>query len=295
MTTTFKIEDHHVISFTRNVELLLQQKQSRFAGTTGGAAYVGREAQVVKQFSEVDFVDFNAGMAAGQWKGETVWSDIEHHQRWVFPSDKVLSLPYSPKDGLRMVTDPRSPYAEAMRAAHARRMDDFVINAATADAKTGQFEDLQNTPFPASQIIADGGTGLTIDKLIEAKEKLIAADNDPSEERYFAVSERQLSNLLKTTQVTNADYNTVKALVRGEIDTFVGFKFISSERLLSTGNIRHCFAWVKSGLHVGTWEGLTTEIDRRPDRNYVWQIWMTFTAGATRTQEKKIVQVNCAE
>lgn len=298
MATDFTVQDHHILHFTKNVELLLQQKTARLAGTTGNASYTGEMAQAIKQFGDVDFVPFNAGTSAGQWKGDTVWGDIEHFNRWVFPSDFALSLPAAKGDDLRMLGDPRSSYAEAMRAAYARKYDDMVIGAATADAKTGKYDDLKNTPLPATQIIADGGEGLTIDKLIEAKELLIAAGNDPSEERFFACSEKQLSDLLRTTQVQSVDYNTVKALVRGELDTFLGFKFLSTERLLKTAgtpDIRHCLAWVKSGLHVGTWNGLESHIDRRADKNYAWQIWMSFTMGATRTQEKKVVQVNCAE
>ena len=298
MATDYKVQDHHVIQFTQNVELLLQQKQPRLAGTTSSASYIGEKAQVIKQFGEVEFEDFVAGDAAGQWKGDTKWGEIAHYQRWVYPNDQVLSLPAAKGDDMRMLGDPRSSYTEAMRAAYARKYDDFIITAATGVAKTGKYNDPVDVPLPAGQIVADGGTGLTLDKLLEAKKILMAAENDPAEERYFACSEQQLNDLLKTNQVQSADYNTIRALVRGEIDTFVGFKFVPTERLLmtpGTPNVRHCFAWVKSGLHAGTWNGLETHVDRRSDKNYVWQVWMSFTMGATRTQEKKVVQVNCAE
>ena len=301
MPTTFKIEDHHVLQFTGNVELLLQQKAPIFSGLVDGKPYTGKAAQVVKQFGEVEFGPFEAGLGPGQWKGDTVWDDIEHHLRWVLPSDFVLALADAKGDDIRMIGDPKSPYAEAMRAAYARKYDDLVIMAATNPARTGTYDDPQSTALPATQIIGhdydpDGeGHGLTISKLIKAKEMLLAAFNDPGESRYFACSQKQLSDLLGCIKVTSADYNSVKALVNGEVDTFLGFKFVHSERLLSTGSIRHCLAWCKSGLHFGTWNGLETQIERRADKNYVWQIWMSFSAGCTRTQEKKIVQVNCSE
>lgn len=303
MATNLKVQDHHVISFTRNVELLLQQSQPQLAGTTSAASYTGERAQVIKQFGEVEFKPFTSGTTAGQWRGETVWSDIEHHQRWVHPTDLVLSLPAARGDDLRMLTDPRSSYAEAMRAAYARRYDDFIIQAATADAKTGRYDDLQTTAFPAAQIIADGGTGLTVAKLRQARQMLLESHNNSNEEMYVACSQHQImTDLLGEQATTNADYNTVRTLVNGEMNSFVGFKFMPTERLLSTvvtgppaKTVRHCFAWVKSGLHVGTWNNLETHIDRRSDMNYVWQIWMSFTMGATRTQEKKIVQINCSE
>ena len=294
MPTDFTIQDHHMIQFSRNMELLLQQKQPRFAGTTTTANYTGKHAQVVLQFGEVEAEDFVAGTGLGQWKGDTKWGDIEHFQRWVFPRDRVLSLAVTDQDQLRMIADPRSPYAEAMRAAYARDYDDFIIAAALGDAKTGRYEDFQTTPFDPAQIIDVAG-GLTIEKLIDAKEMLIAANNDPAEERFFACSEKQLSDLLKNTKVQSADYNTVKALVQGEVDSFVGFKFVSTERLGLDGTKRQCFAWVKSALHLGVWNAFKFRSDKRPDKNYVDQMWMTYTMGATRTQEKKLVQVNCVE
>ncbi len=295
MATNYTVQDHHVTQFTRNVELLLQQKKARLDGAVTSGSYQGDKAQAVIQFGEVDMAPIEPGEGAGQWKGDTVWSSVEHYQRWVFPSDFAVSLPLSRQDQVRMINNPGSPYAEAVRAAYARRYDDLVIAAATGPAKTGKYDDLVEVAFPASQVIGDDGEGLTIDKLIEAKEKLIAAGNDPAEERFLACSEKQLSDLLKDTAVQSADYNTVKALVKGEVDTFVGFKFISTERLFQAAGVRHCLAWVKSGLHFGTWDTLNVNADVRPDKNYVWQVYARATIGATRTQEKKVVRVDCKE
>ncbi len=295
MPTDYSISDHYITQFTGNVELLLQQKTPRLLPCVASSAYKGEKAQVVLQFGETEMTVLSPGAGSGQWRGDTVWDDIEHFNRWVFPTDYKVALPVAKQDELRLIGNPQSPYAEACRAAYARVVDDVIINAATADAKTGRYDDLQTTPLPTEQIIADGSTGLTLAKLIEARERLLAAGNDPSEPRYLACSERQLSNLLSTTEVQSSDYNSVKALVRGEVDSFMGFNFVSTERLLSTGNVRHCLAWVKSGLHFGTWNGLEVFMDRRPDKNYVWQVYMRATIGATRTQEKKIVQINCSE
>lgn len=308
-STNYSISDHHIAQFTTNVELLLQQKNSRLMGAVNRGSYQGEKAQVVQQYGEVEMSTINPGTAAGQWMGDTVWDDIEHFQRWVFPTDYKVTLPVAQQDMLRTITDPKSPYAEACRAAYERKVDEIIIAAATNDARTGRYDDLVTTALPADQIIGHdydpagsaSASGLTIDKLIKAKEILLAAQNDPREERFFACSEKQLSDLLRTLQVTSADYNSVKALVQGDVDTFMGFKFIPTEMLTATDatvddpKIRHCFAWVKSGLHLGNWDSLNVHIDQRPDKNYVWQVYMRATLGATRTQEKKLVTVNCAE
>lgn len=285
------IENHQVVQFTANVELLLQQKSPRFYGLVNEGQYTGKAAQVVLQFGEVEMEP----LAQNQWKDPTAWSDVEHHQRWVLPSDFAVSLPLTRQDQVRMIADPRSPYAENVRAAYSRKYDDLVIAAAVGQAKTGPYESMTEEGLPAGQIVAADAKGLTINKLLTVREIMDAAENDPAEERFIALSSRQVSELLNTTEVKNADYNTVRALAQGQVDTFMGFKFVRTERLIKNTGIRQCFAWAKSGLHVGKWDDLTVKIDERADRNYVWQVYARATMGATRTQENKVVRIDCAE
>jgi len=115
-----------------------------------------------------------------------------------------------------------------------RRQDQFIIDGLAASSTT-------NT-------IADGGTNLTVAKLREAK-KITVEENWPEDVTYhIAIGASQLDSLLSQTEVTSSDYNTVKALVRGDIDTFLGFKFhlfgkLSTGGLPKTGDIRKVFAW----------------------------------------------------
>ena len=115
------ISDHRTIQFTSNVELLLQQKQSRLMGKVNTGSYTGEAARPVAQFGEVEFEDNT------DWYGPTAFSDLDHQQRWVFPSDKDLALKVAKEEEIRMITNPKSPYAEAMRAAYARHYDRLVI------------------------------------------------------------------------------------------------------------------------------------------------------------------------
>ena len=283
------ISDHRTIQFTSNVELLLQQKQSRLMGKVNTGSYTGEAARPVAQFGEVEFGDNN------DWYGPTTFSDLDHQQRWVFPSDKDLALKVAKEEEIRMITSPKSPYAEAMRAAYARHYDRMVINGALGNNKIGKYNNLQTVALPTDQIIDDGGEGLTLEKLNAMREMFDAAEVDDSDTRYLALSARQVTNLLETTEVKSADYNTVKALVKGELNSFMGFEFVRLQLLPLETGVRQCLAWVKSGLHVGIWNNLETHIDQRPDLKYLWQIYMKCTTGATRTQEKKVIRVDCVE
>ena len=59
--------------------------------------------------------------------------------------------------------------------------------------------------------------------------------------------------------------------------------------------IRNLPVWVQDAMHLGMWEGLTITINNRPDKNNIKQIHGTFTAGATRLEEGKVLQLQAVE
>jgi hypothetical protein len=187
--------------------------------------------------------------------------------------------------------------------AFARKCDEIILAAAVGTASTGA-TGTTNTVLPAGQKIAhdfvESGTaatsGLTIAKLRQAKFILDDADVDEDDPRIIAVSPRQLQDLLRTTEVTSADYNTVKALVAGQLDTFMGFKFRVVNKAFFTlaSSRREVVAYVKSGLRM-TDAGRRVHVDIRPDRSHSLQIRTTASIGATRMEEKKVVQISCSE
>jgi hypothetical protein len=174
-------------------------------------------------------------------------------------------------------------------------MDDSLIASLSGTAYTGKAGGT-SVVLPAAQKVVVGASGLTIAKLIEAKEILDLSDCDPDEERYIAVTPRQISDLLATTEVTSADYNMVRALVSGKVDTYMGFKFIVSNRLALDGSLdRLCPAWVKSGLMLGVAQDVKSEIDRRSDKSYATQVYLCMGIGSTRMEENKVVEIACDE
>lgn len=293
----FEIPDHYHRSFTTNVELLLQQKTPRFMGAVTMGAYSGEAAQVVKQFGEVEFQDRDVRFE------DTQFSSLEHKQRWVFPNDYDLALPIDKIDEIRMLNSPLSPYAEAMRAGWARKWDDVVIASFFGDAKTGKNGGTTTTyPNDASHVVpvdagSTGATGLNVEKLIQARQLLAAAEVDLSVETpYVAISAEQVSDMLRSVEATSGDYAQLKRLESGEIDTFMGFRFIKTQRLPVDGSgYRRLPVWVPSGIHVGQWNALETRIGERPDKKYITQIYMWGSLGATRTQEAKVVEIKASE
>ena len=97
---------------------------------------------------------------------------------------------------------------------------------------------------------------------------------------------------------TSSDFNTVRALVNGEIDTFMGFKFIRTERLpLVTpgGVIRKCAACTWGAIGAAVTRDIATQMSIRDDKNYSMQIFSDMSYGATRTEEVKVIEVHVDE
>jgi hypothetical protein len=286
----YEIPDHFSESFTTNVELLLQRQGGALVPYVTMGSYTGKSAQVVKQFGTVEF------QTKTTRSGDTTWSDIQHKQRWVFPTDYNLALPIDNEDELRMLNSPLSPYTEAMRAAASRKMDDIIIDAFDGTSKTGT-NGGTSTTFDSAMEVAVGAVGLTVAKLRAARKLLLQNHvNLKAETPIIAVTAQQMDDLLGETEVTSADFSAVKALVSGEIDTFMGFKFISTEGLDVDGSdYRKCPFWVPSGMHMGMWNGLETKIGERADKEYTVQVFMRMSLGACRTQEGKVGRILCAE
>lgn len=286
---SFEVTTAFVQQYTTNVQLLLQQRGSKLREFCGMGSYTGKAAKAVEQIGAV------TAQKKTSRHSDTPLISTPHDARWVFPEDYEWADMIDDQDKLRMLIDPTSPYAMNGAYALGRSLDDAIIAAALGTAKTGENGSTDTAFATATQQIAVGGTGLTVAKLRQAKKILTTNEvdvmNDPL---YIAVTAQQIDDLLGTTEVTSADFNTVKALVQGEVDSFMGFKFVNIERLgLDGSGDRRCFAWAKSGMHVGMWNDINTKITERADKSYATQVYVKGTFGATRTDEKKVVEIIC--
>lgn len=288
-----QISTAFVQQYSTNVGLLLQQRGSKLRDAVSVGSYTGKAAKAVEQIGSV------TAQARTSRHSDTPLISTPHDARWVFPTDYEWADLIDDQDKLRMLIDPTSPYAINGAYALGRAMDNLIISAALGTAKTGENGTTSTSFDTSNQQVTVGGTptGLTVDKLRTAKKILLANEVDVEmDPLYIAVTAKQLDDLLGTTQVTSSDYNTVKALVQGQVDTFMGFKFIHTELLGVNGSDhRRVVAWAKSGLHLGMWNDINSKIDQRADKSYATQVYVKGTFGATRTEEKKVVEILCAE
>jgi hypothetical protein len=277
-----------VEQYKSNVFHLAQQKGSKLRDAVRTESIVGKS-----HFFER--IGSTAAVKRTSRHADTPRVDTPHSRRKVTMDDYDWADLIDDSDKVRLLISPQSEYAKAGAFAMGRTMDDVIIAAATGNA-FGGVSGGSTIALPAGQKIAHGSAGLTIAKLIEAKEKLDAANVDPDEARTLVCSAKQISNLLGTTQITSSDFNSVKALVQGDIDTFMGFRFIRSERLGTDANgNRQVLAFTNTSMGLALGKDIQTKISERADKNYSTQVYLCMTIGATRVEDEKVLEIACTE
>ena len=171
-----------------------------------------------------------------------------------------------------------------------RRKDQTIIDAmVNAGAYAGT----------VTTAIGGADTNLNVDKLRKAK-RYLDEKGVPASDRHIAVSAANMEALLGETQATSSDYNTVKALVQGDIDTFVGFKFHMIEDRdegglpVAAGDVRSCFAWHKTAVGCAIGKDVTSGADWVPLKKS-WLAHGEFKGNSVARDTDGIVKILCDE
>ena len=202
-------------------------------------------------------------------------------------------------DELRTISDPRSAYTIAAAQALGRQIDTVIAQKILATANYGETGSstitLGTTAITAHVNPTAGATGtaatLTFARVRAAKRALDLEDVE-MEDRVFVVSPQGMDQLLNTTQATSSDYAAVKALVRGEIDSWMGFKWVTSTNLSSSGTVTSCFAMQRYALCLSMGSEPLVRTDERADLSYSWQVYYELNIGAVRLEEARVVQMD---
>jgi hypothetical protein len=184
--------------------------------------------------------------------------------------------------------DERSELVQVVGSAIGRRQDQIILDALAASS----------TSLTVSEDIGGTNTGLNVAKLREAK-KLLDKNNVPMDNRHIIIHANSLSSLLGETAVTSTDFNTVKALVQGDVNTFLGFTFHTIGDRAEGGlpiadSERKLWAFHRDA--IGYAEGIAP----RTEINYVaektsWLVNALFSAGAIAIDAEGIVQVETTD
>jgi len=185
--------------------------------------------------------------------------------------------------------DERQELVQVVAGAMGRRQDQMILDALTASS----------TSLTVANSIGGSNTNMNITKLREAK-RLMDKNNVPPDGRHIIIHANGLANLLSETSVTSSDFNSVKALVQGELNTYLGFMFhVLGDRseggLVIDGSLdRSCFAFHKDAVGYGEGIGMRTEINYVAEKTS-WLVNEVFSAGAVAIDDEGIVKITCRE
>ncbi len=303
-----QITEAFVQQYSANVMMLSQQQGSRLEPK------VRQESQK----SKAQFFDRIGTVSAVRRTGRhaaTPQLDTPHSRRMVTLEDYEWADLVDDQDKIRMLIDPTSQYAIAAAWAFGRSKDDVIIAASVGSAYSGE-AGATTVAHPDAQKFA-ATTGAAFSNLNVYTLRKVKAMMDADEvigKRYFVCTSSQIDAMLGETQVTSADYNSVKALVQGEVNSFMGFEFIRTERVglttsttatvatgvvgagvSLTGTNRACFAFAEQGLLLSKGEDFVTKMSERDDKGYAMQVYARMSIGGTRMEEEQVVEVICKE
>jgi hypothetical protein len=284
-----------VQQYSANVMMLAQQKGSKLKDLVRNETVNGKQAFF-------DQIGATAARRRTNRHSDTPRMDTPHARRRCALEDFDWADLVDNEDKIRMLIDPTSSYAMAAAMAMGRAMDEVIIDAMRGTAFAGETGST-SIVLPAGSKVAVAASGLTLTKLLAAKSIMDGADID-SEGRYIAVTNRQLTDLLNVTEVKNADFNSVKALAQGEMNSFLGFNFIRVDGLridgtrimpFVTGSDRAVMAWQRDNVVLGVGATPQAKISERGDKNYATQVFFSMSIGAVRMQEAAVVEVSALE
>lgn len=285
---------HYVQQYSTNVNLLLQQQGSKLRGTVSSGSHVGKAASPVDQIGKVEMQSVTSRFAA---MGRV---DAPTDRRWVYPSDFDLPQLIDEFDKLRLITDPSSSYVRNAVNAAGRKMDAIILAAAIGTAKTGETGATSTSFTAANEVdVAVGGANskLNVAKLRECRRLMMANHIDlDMETPIIPITAADHDALLGEIQVVSRDFNGgAPVLQNGKITEFMGFRFVHCElveTVCAGTNEVTLPVWVPSGMYLGVWGDVASNVSRRDDlQGLPWQLYTTMTIGATRLEENRVYAI----
>jgi len=301
-----QIENHYITTYANNFEMVSQQETSRIRELVTFDSFGGKE----KSYNDLGATTMRQ---ITMRNGATVPQEQDMSKVFIRPAgyDSVAFFDEFDDTLLGQITKPTHETVQSQGAAYGRTLDKLALAAAIGTRYIGE-TGTETDALPSGQKVdvdwkgpgvTPANTGLTLAKLIKAKSVLGRGMNAQSFQRgdlVMAVKQQHLDDLLYScTQVHSQETNAVKALVNGDVDYFMGFRFVlfSDEVMpwINQGSdISAAIAWHKRGIVVT--EGTKkVHMDIRADLNHTLQIRTVGWLGAVRRRNERVVQIACDE
>lgn len=290
MSTTIPVA--FVQQFKDNCILLCQQEGSRLR------QYVRIKTDIVGKYTHFERLAATDVVKKTSRHADTPLVDSEHSRRRCLIEDYEWADLIDTQDEIRMLIDPRSLYTQNAAWSMGRKQDSLILAAAVGNSYAIDEDDSSSNVALSQTVAVDlGGSniGLTLAKVRRAKRTLDAAEA-PKMGRVLVVNAQMLEEMLGVTEVASADYNSVKALVQGELNTFMGFNWVRTELIpwhTESSDYKYAVAFQGSGIGLAIGQEVKADIGPRRDKSLATQVYLSMTFGAVRIEEEKVVGVIC--
>lgn len=295
-------------AYVAEIKLKAQQLTSRLSGTTLLERWRGDPLNF-DSYQSVSLTTRERGQLYGNDTagGDKNYSETITERRSKDPEYHEFAELFDVRDepALMRAIRPGSPYMMNVSGAINRKIDEIIITAFDANC-TINGSDTDYATDNGTTVDEDFGSansGLTLAKIIEAHRNLMANGLEPGEELYAAVHPNQVADLLNDSTITSADYNSVRLLMSGQIDTFMGFRWRTCPEIpqeaanaFDTGVTgRYGYFYAKSGMVAGPVGSAMVKFSEIADRGHAIQAFHSIGFGAMRCDGKKVARVECVE
>jgi hypothetical protein len=287
--------------FASVLYLLSQQMGSKFATKVRNETVESAELAYFDTLAE----DNDSAQKTGRHQG-TPLSEADFGRRRVVPRPWTNKKALDKEDLDRMLPDPRNPVAMNQVRSLGREKDDLLIAAALGSASIGKaggssvaFEDESRSingdgtvttlgTLASVQTVAD----MTLEKILTMMKLFNEEDVDPDIPKHWAITPKDVEDMLNIEELTSADYNTLRALQQGNFDqTFAGFNFFWCNRITTdaaTDTANRTIAWAQDGLILASIGDISTRIEEAERLDFAWVLFSKMDLGAVRMEGVKV-------
>jgi hypothetical protein len=213
--------------------------------------------------------------------------DIEHARQTAILSNWNAPEYTDIFDAAEVNFDEKTELAQTIAKALSRREDQLIIAA------------MDSVTYVNSSPTIDQGTSVALGTAFNVaalrKASSVLSDKGvPESDRYIAYTAADRESLMGEEEATSSDYNTVKALVNGDIDSFVGFKFKLIETREEGGlPANTVFAWHKAAVGYAVGIDMKTTVDWIAQKTS-WLCNGMLKSGAVAREGRGIVKLTTA-
>lgn len=245
----------------------------------------------------------------------TPHTPMTHSARLAIMADYAGSERLDKLDTVKMMIDPKNDYTQNLVRAWRVRVARSIVNAIDGNATSVDAQDARsNVALPASQSIANGGTGFTMAKWRQAN-RILDNAGVPRSDRTLLISAYGIEDLMADATVTSKDYSDLAAIQNGTIPQgarFMGARVVMisdaipdagavltggtiTPILPKTGNIRSTYLYHKSGVGLSFALERNVRVSERDDLSYLWQVYLETSLGAVRIMDETVVEIDFDE